>query len=58
MKRARGTRVRDRRDDWRCRAEDGGVAAEYAAVTAFIAGAVALAVSAFGTRVVGLIELL
>lgn len=40
------------------RDEQGGVAAEYAAVTAFIAGAVALAVSAFGTRVVGLIELL
>ena len=38
--------------------ETGGVAAEYAAVTAFIAGAVALAVSAFGTRVVALIELL
>jgi Flp pilus assembly pilin Flp len=43
----------------RCSRDDaGGVAAEYAAMTGFIAGAVALAVSAFGTRVVGLIELL
>ena len=38
--------------------EYGGVAAEYAAITAFIAGAVAIAVSSFGGRVVGLIELL
>lgn len=40
------------------RDEVGGVAAEYAALTAFIAGAVALAISTFGTRVIGLIELL
>ena len=40
------------------RDEEGGVAAEYAAVTAFIAGAVVIAVNSFGGRVVGLIELL
>ena len=36
----------------------GGVAAEYAAVTAFIGGAIVIMVNSFGGRVVGLIELL
>ncbi|GEM_PF-6452576 len=45
---------------WRPRARDdaGGVAAEYAAVTAFIGGAIVIMVNSFGGRVTALIELL
>ena len=47
-----------RRGEDRSRDDAGGVAAEYAAMTAFIAGAIVVMVNAFGTRVTALIELL
>ena len=55
----RGLRgIMRRRGEDRSRDDAGGVAAEYAAMTAFIAGAIVVMVNAFGTRVTALIELL
>jgi len=47
-----------RRGTVRSRDDAGGVAAEYAAVTAFIGGAIVIMVNSFGGRVTALIELL